>query len=125
MSKDSSIGLAEFCEQVKRELLTPEAEGKSSVPIFSVDEVVLQLQVAVSKEGKGGIKIYVLDIGGGAKVDEIQKVTVKLKPILSKEERLNLYKSLNPKSWEQVRRANLNLLKGDQGGSLGNDIGSE
>jgi len=43
MADQGAIGLAEFCAQVKRELLTPEAQGRSRIPLLSVEEVVLEL----------------------------------------------------------------------------------
>lgn len=96
MAEENTIGLAELIEQVKRELLTPSLEGETDIPLLSVDEVELELQVTVKKEGKGGIKIYVLELGGGGSRDDVQKVKIKLSPIVSKEILLGLYKKRHP-----------------------------
>jgi hypothetical protein len=96
MAEDNTIGLAELIEQVKRELLTPSLEGETDIPLLSVDSVELELQVTVKKEGNAGIKIYVLELGGKDSRDNVQKVKVKLSPIVSKEVLLGRYKKRYP-----------------------------
>lgn len=102
MAEENSIGLAELIEQVKRELLAPSLEGETDIPLLSVDEVELELQVTVKKEAKGGIKIYVLELGGGGSRDDVQKVKVKLSPIVSKETLLGLYKKRHPERLNEL-----------------------
>ncbi|ARV62096.1 hypothetical protein BZZ01_28790 [Nostocales cyanobacterium HT-58-2] len=100
MSEENLIGLAELIEQVKRELLANSPDQDTDVPFLSVESVELELQVTVKKEGKGGVKIYVLELGGGGSRDDVQKVKVKLSPLLSKETLLGLYRKRHP---EQVQ----------------------
>jgi len=102
MADDNFIGLAELIEQVKRELLLPDLDQKTDIPLLSVDEVELELQVTVKKEAKGGIKIYVLEVGGSGSRDDVQKVKVKLSPILNKETLLNLYRKRYPEKVEKL-----------------------
>jgi hypothetical protein len=102
MAEENTIGLAELIEQVKRELLAPSSEGETDIPLLSVDEVELELQVTVKKEAKGGIKIYVLELGGGGSRDDVQKVKVKLSPIVSKETLLSLYKKRHPERLNEL-----------------------
>lgn len=102
MAEDNTIGLAELIEQVKRELLAPSLDGETDIPLLSVDEVELELQVTVKKEGKGGIKIYVLELGGGGSRDDLQKVKVKLSPIVNKETLLGLYKKRHPERLSEL-----------------------
>ena len=56
--------------------------------------------MTVKHEGKAGIKLYVVDLGGGASRDDVQKVKVSLSPLLSKEQLLNLYKQRYPEKWK-------------------------
>jgi len=102
VAEENTIGLAELIEQVKRELLAPSTEGETDIPLLSVDEVELELQVTVKKEAKGGIKIYVLELGGGGSRDDVQKVKVKLSPIVNKEILLNLYKKRHPERLNEL-----------------------
>jgi hypothetical protein len=75
MSEDR-IGLAELIQEVKRELLAPEIGSPEAVPLFSVDDIVLELKVTVHKEAKGGVKVYVVELGGGGSRDDVQTVRV-------------------------------------------------
>ena len=114
MTDENRIGLAELIEQVKLELLTPALDKETDIPLLSVEEVELELQVTVKKEGKGGIKIYVLELGGGGSRDDVQKVKVKLSPIINKETLLRLYKKRHPERLEKlVDQSMEGTFKGD------------
>ncbi|KAB8320492.1 hypothetical protein SD81_002540 [Tolypothrix campylonemoides VB511288] len=121
MPDENLIGLAELIEQVKRELLSTylsneTSSNKTDVPFFSVDSVELELQVTVKKEGKGGVKIYVLEVGGGASRDDVQKVKVTLSPLLKKEQLLGIYNKLYPERWQEFLKTSVEALtKGNEG----------
>ncbi|AKG20140.1 trypco2 family protein [Calothrix sp. 336/3] len=115
----SEIGLAEFIQQVKKELLTTYPNSENDTPLLSVDSVELELQVTVKKEGGGGVKINVLQFGGGelsGKVsrDDVQKVVVKLSPLLTKEQLLKAYYQKNPEKWQKLLDTSVEgILKGN------------
>ncbi len=111
----SEIGLAELIQQVKQELLTTYPNSENSTPILSIDSVELELQVTVKREGKGGVKINVLQFGGGelsggASRDDVQKVKVKLSPLLSKEQILKAYYKENPEQWQKFLETTVDAL---------------
>ncbi|OUL23953.1 hypothetical protein BV378_20160 [Nostoc sp. RF31YmG] len=114
----SEIGLAELIQQVKQELLTTYPRSENDTPILSVDSVELELQVTVKKDAKGGVKINVLQFGGGelsggASRDDVQKVKVKLSPLVSKEQILKAYYKENPEKWQKFLETTVDaLLKG-------------
>jgi hypothetical protein len=113
MTQENTIGLSELIEKVKSELLLKELEADGTEPLFSVDEVTLELQVTVQKEGKAGLKIYVVEAGGGASRSDVQVVTVKLTPLLSKEERIRVFQNLHPNEWKAIEAASVKgALKG-------------
>lgn len=115
MPEDNSIGLAELIEQVKRELLSTENNSETNIPLFSVDDLTLELNVTVRKEGKGGLKLYVVELGGGVAHDAVQKVKVTLTPLLSKQERIDFYKKHYPDQWAKVADAVTKAaMKGDE-----------
>jgi len=105
-NNNSSIGLAEFIQQVKQDLLSVAPGKDKDAPFLFVESVELELQVTVKRTakvgGKGGIKINVLGTGGEVAVegggesgrDDVHKVTVKLSPLFDKEYLTEAYKSL-------------------------------
>lgn len=110
---DNLIGLADLIEQVKQDLQSSALNRDADVPLFGVDSVELELQVTVKNEGKAGIKLYVVDLGGGAGRDDVQKVKVSLSPLLNKEQLLSLYKQRYPEKWKEfLATISDTLLKG-------------
>jgi hypothetical protein len=106
------IGLNELIYQVKRELLNPESREDDPVPLFTVDEIELEVAVTISREGQAGINIQVLNVGGGASREDAQTVRVKLKPLLSREELIAVLRKRDPSLFEAVSEESQSLLKG-------------
>ena len=110
------ISLQALIEKVKGELLAP--TGGPGYPIFFVDKVELELQVAVTCEKKAGLKISVLQLGGveaggSATRERGHTIKVTLSPILSREEQRSLLEE-DQRMWEGVRRATqAGLRKGE------------
>ena len=127
MSEENRIGLTELIEQVKRELLTNDPDGKTDARILGVDSVELELQVTVKKEGKGGVKINVLSVGGGELAggfsrDDIQKVKVKLSPLLNKEQLLgSYYNNLSPDKQKEFLKTSTEALTKGSDENLGDE----
>ncbi|MEC4813406.1 MAG: trypco2 family protein [Scytonema sp. PMC 1069.18] len=119
MSEESRIGLAELIEQVKRELLSTTQD--TEVPLLSVDTVELELQVTVRKEGKAGLKVYVVEMGGGGSLDDIQKVKVTLSPLLTKEARLAIYQKRYPQRWTELMNKSVEALTKGGDDNLGDE----
>lgn len=84
-SETESIGLIELLERLKADLLSAPADD---APMFSIDEVKLELKVAVTRSAEGGIHVYVVQLGASGKRDDVQTVTVTLTPWLNKKKRL-------------------------------------
>ena len=114
-SNENLIGLAELIEQVKHELTHVDPDQKKEPPVFWVDAVELELQVTVKRDAKLGIKVYVLEAGGGASRDDMQKVKVSLTPLLSKEEIRKLYQEGFPEKVREVAVKSLDMMKGNTG----------
>lgn len=75
------LGLAEAVETIRDELRLAMAGAASDIQ-FPVGQVTLEFQVGMKKsaEANGKVKVWVLQIGAGGKVehDAVQKVTVVL-----------------------------------------------
>jgi hypothetical protein len=95
MQQENSIGLSELIQKVKQELLINDLKS-GEAPFLSVDEVSLELQVTIQKEGDAGIKIHIIQIGGKVSRDDVQTIKVTLTPLLSKEERLKQFERQYP-----------------------------
>jgi hypothetical protein len=124
MAENNSIGLAELIEQVKQELLATSLNNEKDVPFLSVDSIELELQVIVKREGKAGIKIHVLEAGGGTGRDDVQKVKVTMSPLLSKEKLLEDYQNRHPGQMQKLADKSLGALfkNVDDGSSLGDQF---
>jgi hypothetical protein len=133
---NSSIGLAEFIQQVKQDLLSVAPGKDKEAPFLFVESVELELQVAVKRTGKagakGGIKINVLGTGGevGVKAggdlrrDEVHKVNVKLSPLFDKEPLMKAYQSLRSEQVLPTLNKSIQaLFKGDEESNLDDDLG--
>lgn len=83
------LGLAEFIREVKRELTASEQGGDGSAKLLVIEEIELDIQVGVSVDAKAGINVQVLQLGGGAKRDDVHTIKVKLQPLLSHQERVD------------------------------------
>ena len=112
----SEIGLSQLIQKVKQELLTTYASsGEDDTPLFSIDSVELELQVTVKQEGKGAIKINVLqfgggELGGGVSRDDVQKIKVQLSPLVNKENLLKVYYQKNPDKWKKFLETSVEAL---------------
>ena len=115
MSDENLIGLSELIDQVKRELLSTSPDKEQELPLLCVDSIELELQVTVKKEGRTGFKIYVLELGGGASRDDVQKVKVKLSSLFTRKQLLAIYKNKYSERWDEV------MEQGAKSSMKGND----
>ena len=84
----TNIELSELIVELRRELLEAQTEGEKQDLKFHVEEIDVELQIAVSKEveGKGGVKFWVVcSAEAGAKLasETTQTLRLKLKPLAS------------------------------------------
>jgi len=109
-----SIGLAELLQQVEAELLSY-GPGTGKTPLFYVDEVSLELQVTISKQGNAGLRIQVIEVGVDIKRDDVHTIKVTLDPIIEKQDLLDYYKQHAPGGAQNLPLlATMALLKGDK-----------
>ena len=74
------LPLADFIIALKRELRIAVHETGNEKPKLSVNKIDLELQVAVTKDesAEGGLKVWVLSLGGKASTSNKQTHTLKL-----------------------------------------------
>lgn len=96
------IGLAETVTALRAELAAAVAAGADEEIQFPVGPVQLEFHVGVTKsaEGKGGLKFWVLELGGGASraTETVHKLTVTLDPpVDAAGERVRVHRGLEEK----------------------------
>jgi len=91
------------------------------VPLLYVDSIELELNVTVKKEASVGVKIYVVNLGGKASIDNGQIIKVKLSPLLSKEQILEDFQAnQTKKSKAMIDLAEKSVVKGGGDGDIAN-----
>ncbi len=73
------IGLAEFLQTVRAELLKARDEAKE--PILKLEDVELELSFVVTGTAKGGVNFWVVDLGGNYSKQQVHTVRLKLAPL--------------------------------------------
>ena len=104
------ITLSNLINQVRNELLSNMQD--ISHPLFLVEKVEIELQIGVTIEGSGGIKVTVLPIEAGASVSREKSHTIKLTlaPILTQEDQRELLQQQS-EVWEGVKKASALALR--------------
>lgn len=81
----NKVGLRETLEALRIELSESILVSEGKEIRFEVGEIELEVQFVVenSKDGKGGVKFWVVEMGGGIseKNATVQKLKIPLKPI--------------------------------------------
>jgi Trypsin-co-occurring domain 2 len=106
-----SIGLADFINQVKHELMAQAPDGSSDARLLVVEDVEIEIQVGVTREGNAGLNLQVIQLGGGAKRDDTHTVKLRLQPLLGHDERVALLKA-DPKWTSYVAATMEHTIKG-------------
>ncbi|MCS6813965.1 MAG: hypothetical protein NZ772_10420 [Cyanobacteria bacterium] len=79
------IGLRETLEALRKELSEAILVSEGKQVRFEVGEIELEFQIAVEKtaDGKGGINVWVLELGGSASEKNVtmHRVKIPLKPV--------------------------------------------
>ena len=86
MTGGGEITLTEAVRGLRAQLEQAIAEARDAHLKFATSEVTMEFQVGITRaaEGRGGLKFYVLELGGNVSRSEVetQTVTLKLRPVL-------------------------------------------
>lgn len=86
MTGGGEIALTEAVRGLRAELEQAIVEARDARLKFEASEVTMEFQVGITQaaEGRGGLKFYVLELGGNVSRSEVetQIVTLKLRPVL-------------------------------------------
>ncbi|MEM2537176.1 MAG: trypco2 family protein [Candidatus Bathyarchaeia archaeon] len=89
-----ALGIYELAKAVREEIKKiREDKDFQEKPFIYLDSLDLELNVVVSEAAKGGIKFYIVSVGGEYEKERISRIKLSFKPILSQEELEALRKS--------------------------------
>ena len=90
----NKLGISDLIQKVKQDLLSE--QSKTDPELFSIDEIVLEINFTISGDIDGGFNLGVVTLGSQVSEERVQKVTIKLTPIVSKSQMIEeLNKSSN------------------------------
>ena len=76
------IRLSELLEHITEELITADEDArKRGFATMQFDECEIEFAVETEKEGGGGVKVWILDLKGGAKRTDSNTVRIKFSSI--------------------------------------------
>ena len=81
---NKTLGLSEFINQVKKDLLAEQEEKKPY--LFFIDEVNLEVNFTVSGDIESGFNFGVVTLGSNVSEDRTQKVSIKMSPLVTKKQ---------------------------------------
>ncbi len=82
-NQNPPIGLKEFIDQIKAELL---ADHDTDNPLFVIGEVTLEINITVARNAHGGVDFAVVQGTVDKTMTDVQKVAVKLEPLVTPDE---------------------------------------
>ncbi len=98
----SKVGLADAVDALRAELSEAMARARDQEIQFPVGEIQVEFQIGVTREaeGKAGLKVWVLELGGGGSYtrESVQKITVSLEPPVTADgQRVKVHRDLDRK----------------------------
>lgn len=77
------LELPEFIDYLVEQLLIAreQAAKARTSHVLRLDECELEIAMTAKKEGKGGIKAWVVELGGSVAAEQVHRIKVKLSPI--------------------------------------------
>ncbi len=98
------VSLSELVHWVKQDLLSKEALENDPIPLFAIDEITVEVNFVVESKAKGGISLLqVLEFGGEVGAQSVQKATIKMTPILDREEMIDELVARRPEIVKEMR----------------------
>jgi NTP-dependent ternary system trypsin peptidase co-occuring protein len=82
MARKSEIGLVDLIDKIKHELVVQ----RQDTDLFFVEEINLEINFVISGDINSGFNVGIVTLGSNVAEQRVQKINVKLTPILSKEE---------------------------------------
>lgn len=85
-STDKPISLGKFIEAVKHDLVTTYSDDAEK--LFMIDEIIVEASFVITGEVDGKLDLKVVQLGSKVSEERIQKASIRLTPIISREDRI-------------------------------------
>lgn len=96
------VSLSDLIYWVKQELISDEVKKKDPIPLFTIDEITVEVNFVVDTKVKAGVSfLKVVDFGSEVGGKAVQKATVKMRPIINRDQ---LIEELPPDEKENIER---------------------
>ena len=118
--KEKLIGISELIQRLKTDLLS--ATFSEDPKLFSIDEVTLELNFVISGNIDSGFNFGVVTLGSDIHEDRIQKITIKMTPLVSKEQLIENLNSLPNKAQATAQSSNEAILRGSHTTTRGGKV---
>ena len=81
--KSKELGLSELISRIKQDLMSDIAHDRDKTTVFSIDELTLEVNFVITGDVESGFDIGVVSLGSQVSEERIQKVTIKMTPLLT------------------------------------------
>lgn len=117
--KPKELGLSELIYRIKQDLASEAAHKRDTTTVFLIDEITLEVNFVVSGDVESGFDLGIVSLGSQASQERVQKVTIKMTPLISRDDILKRLKG-DAELWNKAETlSRRHLIKGD---ILGDDI---
>lgn len=79
-----TIGISDLIARLKTELLSKQTTGEPN--LFAIDEVTVEINFVVDGNIESGFNLGVVTLGSQVGEERVQKIIVKMSPIVSKQQ---------------------------------------
>ncbi len=107
----NSIGLSELIDRLKKDLLSKQTTTEPD--LFSIDEITVELNFVVDGNIESGFNFGVVTLGSQVSEERIQKITVKMTPIVSKQQLIEKLNSNPQQAKETLDTSAKTVFRGD------------
>ena len=114
--KTKELGLSDLIYRIKQDLLSEAAHERDKLTVFSIDEITLEVNFVITGDINSGFNIGVVTLGSQVSEERIQKVTLKMTPLVTRDQIIEDIKKVG--DWEKIKKISMKpLVKGDILGS--------
>lgn len=107
-----TIGLSELIDRVKQELLSEQAQSEPK--LFSIDEITVEINLVVNGDIESGFDLGVVTLGSQVSEERVQKVTIKMTPLVSKQQGIEELNNDKQKAQKTVEASPKALFRGEE-----------
>jgi hypothetical protein len=83
-----TLGISEFITRIKKDLLADQVQQEESA-LFSIDEVTIEINLVITGDIDSGFNFGVVTLGSKVSEERVQKVIIKMTPLVTKEQLIN------------------------------------